>query len=248
MSIFHGTANIYDIALAPLELAGLARLRRRLLVEAHGAVLEIGAGTGVNLAHYGEGVRVFALDESREMLATARRRPCRVCATVSQADAESLPFASHTFQTVVGTLVFCSIPDPMRALAEVRRVLQPGGALLLLEHTRGHHPLAAALTDWLDPMWYALNGSCHLNRQTAHTVAQAGFDVTGVERHAGGVVQVIRAAARVVSESGHGNRQSSTLQAKPALVLGTRGARQGFAGLGRAGRNRALPIGSCRQG
>jgi len=219
MSIFDGTANIYDIALAPLELAGLACLRRRLLAEAHGAVLEIGAGTGVNLAHYSEGVRVFALDESREMLATARRRPCRVCATVSQADAQSLPFASRTFQTVVGTLVFCSIPDPMRALAEVRRVLQPGGALLLLEHTRGHHPLAAALTDWLDPMWYALNGSCHLNRQTARTVAEAGFDVTGVERHAGGIVQVIRATARVMLAPVGSDSHSFAPKAKLAMVL-----------------------------
>ena len=198
MNFFDGAASSYDIALAPLELAGLGRLRRRLLADARGAVLEIGAGTGVNLAHYGEGVRVFALDESREMLAAARHRPCRVCATVSQADAQSLPFASHTFQTVVGTLVFCSILDPVRAFAEIRRVLQPGGVLLLLEHTRGQHPLAAALTDWLDPMWCALNGSCHLNRQTARTVAEAGFDVIGVERHAGGIVQVIRATARVM--------------------------------------------------
>jgi ubiquinone/menaquinone biosynthesis C-methylase UbiE len=157
MSVFDGLASGYDIALAPLELAGLSRLRRRVIAEACGAVLEIGAGTGVNFAHYRQGARVFALDESREMLATARQRPCRACTTVTQADAQSLPFASQTFQTVVGTLVFCSIPDPARALAEIRRVLQPGGRLLLLEHTRGHHPLAAALTDLLHPAWYALN-------------------------------------------------------------------------------------------
>lgn len=193
MSVFDGLASGYDIALAPLELAGLSRLRRRVIAEARGAVLEIGAGTGVNFPNYREGARVFALDESREMLATARKRPCRACATVTQADAQSLPFASQTFQTVVGTLVFCSIPDPARALAEIRRVLEPGGRLLLLEHTRGHHPLAAALTDLLHPAWYALNGSCHLNRRTAQTVADAGFDVMRVERHAGGIVQVIRA-------------------------------------------------------
>jgi len=195
MSIFDGTASVYDLALAPLEVAGLGRLRRRLIAEARGAVLEIGAGTGVNFSHYADGARIFALDASREMLATARRRPCRACATVTQADAQSLPFFSQSFETVVGTLVFCSIPDPLRALAEIRRVLQPGGALLLLEHTRGHHPLAAALTDWLHPAWYALNGSCHLNRQTTRAVAEAGFNVTRVERHAGGIVQAIRATA-----------------------------------------------------
>jgi ubiquinone/menaquinone biosynthesis C-methylase UbiE len=195
MSVFDGLSTTYDIALAPLEMAGLARARQRLLADAYGAVLEIGAGTGVNFAHYRQGVRVFALDESREMLATARNRPCRVCATVSQADAQSLPFVSQTFQTVVGTLVFCSIADPARALAEIRRVLQPGGMLLLLEHTRGHHPLTAALTDLLNPTWYALNGSCHLNRQTVRTVAEAGFSLTNVVRHAGGIVQVIRATA-----------------------------------------------------
>lgn len=195
MSVFDGLASGYDIALAPLELAGLARLRRRVIAQALGAVLEIGAGTGVNFAHYREGARVFALDESREMLATARKRPCRVCATVTQADAQSLPFASGTFQTAVGTLVFCSIPDPARALWEIRRVLQPGGRLLLLEHTRGHHPLAAALTDLLNPVWFSMNGSCRLNRRTAQTVAEAGFNVTSVERHAGGIVQVIRATA-----------------------------------------------------
>lgn len=195
MNVFDGTANVYDTALAPLEWAALKRLRRRLVAEARGAVLEIGAGTGVNLPHYNAGVRVYALDASRDMLVVARQRPCRVCATVSQADAQHLPFLSHTFQTVVATLVFCSVPDPLRALIEVRRVLEPGGRLLLMEHTRGEHPLTAALTDWLHPAWYALNGSCHLNRRTAQTVAQAGFNVTGVERRMGGIVQVIRATA-----------------------------------------------------
>ena len=193
MNIFDGTAMVYDIALAPLELAGLSHLRRRVMVQASGAVLEIGTGTGVNFPHYPKGAHVFALDASAEMLSTARKRPCRVCATFTRADAQVLPFRSQTFDTAVGTLVFCSIPDPLHALSEIRRVLRPGGKLLLLEHTRGHHPVAAVLTDWLNPPWLALNGSCHLNRQTARTVAEAGFNVTNIERHAGGIVQVIHA-------------------------------------------------------
>jgi len=89
MNIFDGAASVYDIALAPLELAGLSRTRRRLIAEARGAVLEIGAGTGLNFPHYAEGARVFALDESAEMLTTARKRPCQACATVTRADAQS---------------------------------------------------------------------------------------------------------------------------------------------------------------
>ena len=195
-SIFDGTATIYDIVLAPLELAGLVRLRRRLLAEARGSILEIGAGTGVNFAHYSEGARVYALDQSREMLVTARKRPCRACATVTQADAQVLPFATGTFDTVVGSLVLCSIPDPLQALGEIRRVLRPGGTVRLLEHTRGHHPIAAALTDLLSPLWFSLNGSCRLNRQTSQTVAQAGFSVTSIERHLGGIVQLICATSK----------------------------------------------------
>jgi ubiquinone/menaquinone biosynthesis C-methylase UbiE len=195
-SVFDGTASIYDTALTPLELAGLVRLRRRLLAEARGTVLEIGAGTGANFAYYSEGVRVYALDQSREMLATARKRPCRACATVTQADAQVLPFATGTFDTVVGALVFCSIPDPLQALGEVRRVLHPGGTLRLLEHTRGYHPIAALLTDLLNPLWFSLNGSCRLNRQTVQTVARAGFSVTSIERRLGGIVQVICATSQ----------------------------------------------------
>ncbi len=160
-----------------------------------GAILEIGAGTGLNQRYYPKGAWVHAVDLSREMLAVARRRPCRACATVSQADAQRLPFPSGTFQAVVGSLVFCSIADPAQALAEIQRVLRPGGKLLLLEHTRGHHPLAAALTDLLNPAWYAWTGSCHLNRQTAHLVAEAGFNIKDIERYMGGVVQIIRATA-----------------------------------------------------
>jgi len=107
----------------------------------------------------------------------------------------------------------------MRALEQVRRVLQPGGTLLLLEHTRGQHPLAAALTDWLDPIWYALNGSCHLNRQTARAVAEAGFDVTGVEHHAGSMVQIIRATERVMQAPLGSDSHSFAPKAKLAPVL-----------------------------
>lgn len=196
MSIFDETATTYDLALWPLEVTALRRLRTKLAAQAHGRVLEIGAGTGANLPYYTNEARIFALDASADMVRVARRRAhsaCRACATVTQADGQLLPFADSTFDTVLATLVFCSVPDPRQALSEIKRVLKPGGQLLLMDHTRGTHPITRLFTDALNPVWYGLNGSCHLNRETARTVAQAGFEMTNVEQHFGGILQLVRA-------------------------------------------------------
>jgi ubiquinone/menaquinone biosynthesis C-methylase UbiE len=191
VSVFDGIATTYDLALWPLEVAILRRLRARLIKNVHGQVLEIGAGTGANLPYYTGEARVFALDASADMLRMARRRPCQTCATATQADGQILPFANNTFDMVLATLVFCSVSNPLQAMAEIKRVMKHGGLLLLMEHTRGVHPITRWLTDTFHPVWYKLNGSCHLNRETARTVAQAGFVVTHVERRFGGIVQLI---------------------------------------------------------
>ncbi len=181
-----------------LERFSLTRLRRPLLAEARGAVLEIGAGTGANLPLYDPGLRVMAVELRPERLAAAARKAHaarRAHVTVAAADAHDLPFPAASFDTVVGTLVFCSIADPPAALAEIRRVLRPGGQLLLLEHVRGQTPLTRRLTDWLHPAWFALQGECHLNRETGATVAEAGFRVEAKETHARGLLQLIWAIA-----------------------------------------------------
>ena len=97
--------------------------------------------------------------------------------------AEALPFPDHTFDTVIGTLVFCTIPEPRQALCELQRVSKPAGTALLFEHVRVHHPLAGRLQDWLTPVWERLAGGCHLNRDTLALLTQAGFDVTCIEPH-----------------------------------------------------------------
>ncbi len=196
MSIFDGTATTYDLILWPLEVTALRRLRAKLATQAHGRVLEIGTGTGANFPYYTTEARIFALDASADMLRVARRRPCRACATVTQADGQRLPFADGTFDTVLATLVFCSVPNPRQALSEIERVLKPGGQLLLMDHTRGTHPITRLFTDALNPVWYGLNGSCHLNRETARMVAQAGFEMDNVEQHFGGILQLVRATMR----------------------------------------------------
>lgn len=192
-------ARNYDRGMWLLERFSLARLRRLILAEAEGAILEIGAGTGANLAHYRAGATVTAVELRPAHLAAtldkARRHSAPANVSGACADAHNLPFPDSAFDTVVGTLVFCSIQDPVAALAEIRRVLRPGGRLLLLEHVRGTTPITRRLTDWLHPLWFALQGECHLNRETAATVAAAGFTVTHTSPHARGLLQLIQATS-----------------------------------------------------
>ncbi len=192
-------AQRYDRGMWLLERFSLTRLRRVILAEARGAVLEVGAGTGANLPLYDAGLQVTAVELRPERLAAAARK-ARVAGRaaelgVAAADAHNLPFPAATFDTIVGTLVFCSIHDPLAALAELRRVLRPGGRLLLLEHVRGQTPVTRRLTDWLHPLWFAMQGECHLNRETAAAVAAAGFRVERAESQGRGLLQLIDATA-----------------------------------------------------
>lgn len=186
-----------DRAMWLLERTRLSNLRRRVVGQVSGETLELGAGTGVNLPLYHPGVRVTAIDLRPAHLAAAsqkaRRTGHEADFTVACADAQDLPFPVDSFDTVFGSLVFCSITQPEIALAEIRRVLRPGGQLLLLEHVRGQTSLTRRLTDWLHPVWYAVNGVCHLNRETAEAVAAAGFHINYTSNHARGVIQVIHA-------------------------------------------------------
>ncbi|MBU0492504.1 MAG: class I SAM-dependent methyltransferase [Chloroflexi bacterium] len=187
------TNNAYDRGMWPLERFALARLRYRLFPQAQGRVLELGVGTGANLPLYQAGTQVIATDASSEMLRTARHRGTRATVRWSLADAQSLPFADAVFDYVTASLVFCSVPDPLLALVEVRRVLQPHGRLILLEHVRGPSPLLSWATELLNIPWYAWNRVCHLNRETARTVTAAGFCIQRAQRHTLGVFQCIEA-------------------------------------------------------
>lgn len=186
-------AKSYDRGMWLLEALSLNRLRRQLLTRAIGCLLEIGMGTGANLPWYQEGSRVFGIDANIERMSGSARRSFTTPFAASCADAQQLPFASNQFDTVVGTLVFCSIPEPKQALGEIRRVLRPGGRLLLLEHVRGQGSVSRWLTDAFHPAWFALQGSCHLNRETGRSVEEAGFNITHTSQHGWGVLQLIEA-------------------------------------------------------
>lgn len=164
-------AALYDALLWPVERFYFGRLRRELLAAARGRVLEIGAGTGANLPHYGSGVRLVLSEPDPAML---RRAPRRGTPAVV-ASAEQLAFADGSFDTVVSTLVLCTVADPARVLGEIRRVLRPGGRFLLLEHVRSSNPATAGLQSRLTPGWKKLIRGCHLDRDTASALATAGF-------------------------------------------------------------------------
>ena len=195
---FDRIAAPYDRGMAPLEKMWLREMRDRLLPRARGKVLEIGVGTGANLPFYHASVRLTAIDESPDMLGFAAQRAQALnrCVRFSQSDVENLNFSADCFDYIVTSLVLCSVVNQRHTLNELRRVLKtPGGQLLLLEHMRPHRAGLAQLSDLVDIPWYAFNGRCHLNRDTEHTLVQAGFLVERVASKLGGFLRLVVATA-----------------------------------------------------
>jgi ubiquinone/menaquinone biosynthesis C-methylase UbiE len=156
-------------------------LRKEIVGQATGIVLEIGAGNGLNFAFYNseQVERVEAIEPDTAMLRHARERAATapVPVTLTQVPVESLPFADETFDCAVATLVFCSVNNPAGGLQEIRRVLKPGGKLLLVEHVRSQGAITGRIQDMLVPFTTRLAGNCHWNRNTEHMVADAGFQI-----------------------------------------------------------------------
>jgi ubiquinone/menaquinone biosynthesis C-methylase UbiE len=181
-----GFSALYDRCLKAAEEAGLREMRRDVLAGARGRVLEVGAGTGLNLDLYPkEGIESLTLSEPdphmvkqlREKLGESERE-----AELIRAPAEDLPFADDSFDTVTVTLVLCTVPDQPAALREIRRVLKPGGKLLFLEHVRASHPDLAKWQDRLERPWRFLGDGCHCNRDTMAAIASSRFEIDELER------------------------------------------------------------------
>jgi ubiquinone/menaquinone biosynthesis C-methylase UbiE len=178
-------AATYDRAMAGSERAGLAAHRERLLAGAAGRVLEVGAGTGANLPYYGAGVSELVLVEPEEPMARRLERRLsgyRTPARVIHAPAEALPVEAEAFDVVVSTLVMCTVADPARSLAEMLRVLRPGGRLLFLEHVRAEDPAVARWQDRLRLPWSWVAHGCQCNRATVEAVGAAGFAIGELRR------------------------------------------------------------------
>jgi SAM-dependent methyltransferase len=173
-------AAIYNPTLWAGELAGMRARRRDLLAQARGRTLELGAGTGLNVRHYPDDVDELILAEPaapmRKRLEKAARRRDRAVAVID-APAERLPVADGSLDTVVSTLVLCTVEEPIVVLEEIRRVLRPGGRLLFLEHVRAESAWLAAWQDRLEEPWKRFAEGCRCNRATVELIAAAGFSV-----------------------------------------------------------------------
>jgi ubiquinone/menaquinone biosynthesis C-methylase UbiE len=179
-------AAVYDRLMRRVEVAGMGGWRSELLAPIEGSVLEIGAGTGRNLTHYPPGLgRLVLTEPDRFMRAklekaverSRRRYPVDVLDTA----AERLPFSDNEFDAVVSTLVLCSVPDPRAVLAEVHRVLRPGGRFVFIEHVAADRPRLLGWQRRLEPIWKLLAGGCHLTRDTDRMITDAGFAMSSCE-------------------------------------------------------------------
>jgi ubiquinone/menaquinone biosynthesis C-methylase UbiE len=156
----------------------IQKYRRALVPAARGRVLEVGVGSGLNLPLYAPGVsEVIGLDPSERLLDMARRRAATAGVPVSltQGTATAMPVDDGSIDTVVMTWTLCSIPDPMAALREMRRVLKPGGSLLFVEHGLAPEPGVARWQHRITPVWRRCAGGCHLDRKIDDLVRAAGF-------------------------------------------------------------------------
>jgi ubiquinone/menaquinone biosynthesis C-methylase UbiE len=201
-------SKIYDRFMASAEREVLGDWRRELLATAKGRVLEVGAGTGLNLKYYSKSVTdVTAVEPDRHMRAQLARRIEQAPnpgVRLVDARAEQLPFSDDSFDTVVATLVLCSVDDVEAALQEFRRVLKPGGRFLFVEHVAAReHSGRLAWQRRLEPVWKRVADNCHLTRRPADAMREAGFELVDLTRESMGkglpiLRPTIRGEARLV--------------------------------------------------
>jgi len=189
MTCAHTTirTSFYDRRIAPsLVTAGctlrpFARLRERIIPQAEGVVVEAGFGSGLNLAHYDPArvTRLIGLDPDEAMLRLSRRRRAGIAFDLElvSAGAEAMQLESASADTVVVAYALCTIPEPGPALAEIRRVLKPGGRLLFVEHGRVEPSWLGRVQDRLNGVWGRIAGGCNLNRDPVGLIREAGFAI-----------------------------------------------------------------------
>ena len=185
-------ATFYQSRIMPYFVHGgcsmptFARMRERIIPKARGLVVEIGFGSGLNLPYYDPDrvSRLIGIEPDPSMLGIARKRLAefRMPIELIEGRAEALPLPDGSVDTAVVTYALCTIPDPGRALCEIRRVLKPGGRLLFIEHERSTEPWRSRWQDRLNSLWGRLAGGCHLNRAPQRLIEEAGFVIGAWEQ------------------------------------------------------------------
>jgi ubiquinone/menaquinone biosynthesis C-methylase UbiE len=188
-------ALLYDFIGAPIERLRFASWRQKLTSRIAGpTALEVGVGTGKNLIYYPDNLDITTIDLSPRMLKRARKRANKLNLNVNlqEMDVQHLNFADDSFDTVFATFVFCSVPDPIAGLQELRRVCKPDGKLLLLEHVRPQCFVLGLIFDLFNPIIVRMMGA-NINRQTINNIWQAGWQIKAEERLSSDIVRMIEA-------------------------------------------------------
>ena len=185
-------AKIYDLVEGSMDMMISEDNRREIFEVMTGSVLEVGVGTGKNIKHYPANVDITAIDFSSKMLAKAKEKVEKLNKKVELLlmDAQHMSFNDNTYDYVVTTCVFCSVPDPIKGFKEIRRVLKPGGKAIFIEHVRSEHKLLGLLMDIMNPITVNLYGA-NINRRTEANIEAAGFNCLEVTDLWGNIVKKI---------------------------------------------------------
>jgi ubiquinone/menaquinone biosynthesis C-methylase UbiE len=185
-------SKLYDFIEQPMEIMSLKKLRLDVTKDLKGKVLEVGVGTGKNVPYYPDNVNITAIDFSEKMLSMARQKVKKFNkqAELICMDAQNMGFADNTFDMVFTTCVFCSVPDPVKGLKEIRRVCKPNGKIIMIEHVRSEKKVLGLVMDIFNPLTVNLYGA-NINRHTVENVQKAGFTKVNVTNLIGDVVKKI---------------------------------------------------------
>jgi ubiquinone/menaquinone biosynthesis C-methylase UbiE len=198
---YNRIAPIYDLMESLVERSRYRKWREILWSKVEGtSILEVGVGTGKNFPYYPQGAHVTAVDFSDKMLARARSKAKKQGLKIDlrQMDVQKLEFKDNTFDTVVASFVFCSVPDPIKGLKEIKRICKPGGKVLLLEHVLSANRILAFLMNLVNPVVVRVMGP-NINRKTVENVHNSGLNIEKVTDLAAGIFKLIEARKEATS-------------------------------------------------